>query len=106
MRQRTNISPSVWATGLVIGLLLFALVTDFGYVEWRNREVETVSIGATEAEVIDIMGTPERDGVAMFTLACDAPTRCFEWSVHNNYQYVCFDRNGRVICRGTYTVWI
>ncbi len=107
MSPRNPITPRGWATIIVIGVLLLAFVTDVGYIEWRNNLVESVPIGATKAEVVAIMGSPEQAGTENFVPGCSAPTKeCYEWSVHRNYQYVCFGQDGRVICRGTYTIWV
>lgn len=100
-------SPGRWATIFVVAIVALAFIADSAYVEWRNHEVETVPIGATEGEVIAIMGKPDVIGESFFTTACSTTTpRCFEWSVHDNFQYVCFGPDGRVACRGTYTIWI
>ncbi|HEV8432890.1 MAG TPA: hypothetical protein VGR95_05710 [Thermoanaerobaculia bacterium] len=99
-------SSRIWATAIVVGLVVLLVVADFGYVEWRNWKVETVPLGATEAQVIAIMGEPETVGRGGFTPDCATSiTRCYEWNVHNYYQYVCFGSDRRVICRGAYTVW-
>ena len=106
MRAEANMSPGRWATILVVAIVVLLLFGDVAYVEWRNHKVETVPIGATESEAIAIMGKPEYIGPGLFTPACATTTPgCYEWSIQSNHQYVCFGPDGRVACRGTYTIW-
>jgi hypothetical protein len=106
MRSEENMSPRRWATTLFVAIVVLVIAVDIAYLEWRNHKVETVPMGATESEVIAIMGKPAEIGPGIFTPACATPARrCYEWSVHNNFQYVCFGTDGRVACRGSYTVW-
>jgi len=76
-------------------------------VEWRVEKVESIRIGATEAEVVAIMGRPESTAGEPFFGDCSSGAqKCYQWSVHRNYQYVCFGRDGRVICKGSYSIWV
>jgi hypothetical protein len=52
-------------------------------VEWRVKKVESVRIGATEAEVLAIMGRPEMSAAQSFFGDCPSGAqKCYEWSVH------------------------
>ena len=95
----------VWATISTVALLVTVCAGDLGYVEWRNHKVEGVPIGATEQEVVSIMGQPDDSSGESLTRDCEGTSRCFQWHVHQNFQYVCFGSDGKVRCHGTYVIW-
>ena len=100
-------SSRIWATIIVTVMVASFFAVDLGYTTWRNHLVESIPIGATESDVLHIMGPPDSRGSGSFGFGmhCSSDSKCFEWSIHQNYQYVCFGANGRVSCRGTYTIW-
>jgi hypothetical protein len=101
-------SSRMWATIIVMVLVVVLFAADIGYTAWRNHLVETIPIGASESDVLATMGTPDSRGSGSFGFGndCSADSKCYEWSIHQNYQYVCFGADGRVSCRGTYTIWV
>jgi hypothetical protein len=105
--MKREISSRTWATTVIVGLLLLALIGDYAYVEWRVKKVESVRIGATEVDVVAIMGRPEVTTAEPFFSHCGSGSqKCYKWSVHGNYQYVCYGRDGRVTCKGSYAIWV
>jgi hypothetical protein len=44
---------------LVGALVVVAIAADIGYVNWRIHLVESIRIGPTEAEVLEIIGKPD-----------------------------------------------